>query len=74
MKEVILTFLKCSAASAFCFYTAFIIYGVYKLDVQTMMPLLKMELGFILIIAMLIMRHLLTKWEKKLMLIATGRH
>jgi ABC-type transport system involved in cytochrome bd biosynthesis fused ATPase/permease subunit len=66
MKDFIV-FLKCLAASAFIFYTFFIFYGIYKLDVKTMMPLIKIEFGFILIIVMLVIRHFLTKLEEKLM-------
>lgn len=67
MKEVILTFLKGAGITFFVLYTAFILYGIHKLGIETMMPLVKLEMAFILFIVLLVIRHILTQYENKLM-------
>ena len=67
IKEITITFLKGVATVFFILYTFFVMYGVYKLDIITMMPLIKIEAGFIFVITLLVIRHILGKYEKKLM-------
>jgi hypothetical protein len=66
IKEILITFAKGVAAAFFALYTSFVIYGTYKLGFAIMMPFIKIEAGFILVISLLVISHILGKYEKRL--------